>query len=146
MGAGRPVSLRACALVLGLISTVHPVSADMLNGGSDKTSSTVVPLPTARPAELATVDPATDTTTAETDIAETDIASAAEVSEKGGLECLARAIYFEARGEPVSGKIAVGRVILNRVESKACPDSICEVVYENAHLRNRCQFSFACDG
>ena len=149
MGAGRLVSLRACALVLGLISTAHPVSAEMLAGGSDKTSSTVVPLPTPRPAELVSADPAAETTTAEaeeTSAVETDVASAAEVAKKGDLECLARAIYFEARGEPVSGKIAVGRVILNRVASKAYPDSICEVVYQNVHMRNRCQFSFACDG
>jgi spore germination cell wall hydrolase CwlJ-like protein len=136
MSAGRLVSLRACALFFALISTVHPVSAEMLSGGSDIASSTVVPLPLARPAESAPKDSAV----------EARIASAADPSTAGKLECLARAIYFEARGEPVSGKIAVGRVILNRVESKAYPDSICGVVYENAHMRNRCQFSFACDG
>ncbi len=62
------------------------------------------------------------------------------------LSCLARAIYFEARGEPVFGQVAVGRVILNRVASEAYPDSICAVVYENADRLNACQFSFACDG
>jgi spore germination cell wall hydrolase CwlJ-like protein len=62
------------------------------------------------------------------------------------LICLAEGIYFEARGEPIRGKLAVGRVILNRVESKAYPDSVCLVVYQNKHRRNRCQFSFACDG
>jgi len=62
------------------------------------------------------------------------------------LNCLARGIYFEARGEPIRGQLAVGRVILNRVKSKAYPDSVCEVVYQNKDRRNRCQFSFACDG
>jgi spore germination cell wall hydrolase CwlJ-like protein len=60
--------------------------------------------------------------------------------------CLAKAIYYEARGEPLAGRLAVGRVILNRVKSRFYPDSVCEVVYQNAHKRNRCQFSFACDG
>lgn len=60
--------------------------------------------------------------------------------------CLAKAIYYEARGEPLAGRLAVGRVIMNRVKSRFYPDSVCEVVYQNAHKRNRCQFSFACDG
>jgi spore germination cell wall hydrolase CwlJ-like protein len=59
---------------------------------------------------------------------------------------LAEGMYFEARGEPWRGQLAVGRVILNRVSSKHYPDSICDVVYQNSHLHNRCQFSFACDG
>lgn len=62
------------------------------------------------------------------------------------LTCLAEGIYFEARGESIRGKLAVGRVILNRVDSKAYPNSVCKVVYQNQHKRNRCQFSFACDG
>ena len=61
-------------------------------------------------------------------------------------ECLAIALYHEARGEPVAGQDAVGRVIMNRVDSKYHPDTVCGVVYKNAHKRNRCQFSFACDG
>jgi len=62
------------------------------------------------------------------------------------IECLATAVYFEARGEPVKGQIAVANVILNRVESPYYPDTICGVVYQNSHRRNACQFSFACDG
>ena len=62
------------------------------------------------------------------------------------LSCLAQAIYFEARGESPMGQLAVGRVVLNRVESKAYPNTICGVVFQNAEQINRCQFSFACDG
>lgn len=61
-------------------------------------------------------------------------------------ECLATAVYFEARGEPLSGQVAVAQVVLNRVANPRYPDSICEVVYQNDHRRNACQFSFACDG
>ncbi|MGS4885203.1 cell wall hydrolase [Roseibium sp. MB-4] len=61
-------------------------------------------------------------------------------------KCLAEAIYFEARGESEEGQIAVAQVVLNRVKNPSYPDSICGVVYQNKHKRNRCQFSFACDG
>ncbi|WMT92053.1 cell wall hydrolase [Pelagibacterium sp. H642] len=64
----------------------------------------------------------------------------------GEVHCLAQAVYHEARGEPESGQWAVASVILNRVESRAYPDTVCDVVFQNAHLANRCQFSFACDG
>ncbi len=60
--------------------------------------------------------------------------------------CLASGIYFESRGEPVKGQAAVAQVILNRVRNPAYPNTICGVVYQNKRWRNRCQFSFACDG
>jgi hypothetical protein len=61
-------------------------------------------------------------------------------------KCLANAIYFEARNEPVRGQIAVAQVVLNRVFSPYYPETICGVVYQNAHRRLACQFTFACDG
>lgn len=60
--------------------------------------------------------------------------------------CLAQAIYFEARSEPIEGQFAVARVVLNRTASWRYPDTICGVVYQNAHRKHKCQFSFACDG
>jgi spore germination cell wall hydrolase CwlJ-like protein len=68
-----------------------------------------------------------------------------KVSEKE-VNCMATAIYFEARGESYRGQVAVGQVVLNRVAHKLYPDTICAVVYQNQHRRNACQFSFACDG
>jgi len=59
--------------------------------------------------------------------------------------CLATAIYFEARGEPKRGQVAVGQVILNRVRSPLFPETICGVVYQG-QMRKGCQFSFTCDG
>ena len=44
-------------------------------------------------------------------------------------KCLANAIYFEARNEPVRGQIAVAQVVLNRVFSPYYPETICGVVY-----------------
>ncbi len=74
-------------------------------------------------------------------------ASAASARKKvRDIQCLATAMYFEARGEPARGQFIVGRVVLNRVQSRYYPDDICSVVYQNAHMKNACQFSFACDG
>ncbi len=60
--------------------------------------------------------------------------------------CLAQAIYFEARSEPVEGWAAVANVVVNRARDRRYPASICGVVYQNEKRRHRCQFSFACDG
>jgi spore germination cell wall hydrolase CwlJ-like protein len=68
------------------------------------------------------------------------------VYSKNEQRCLAVGIYFEARGESVRGQAAVAQVILNRVKNPAYPNSICGVVYQNKSWKNRCQFSFACDG
>ena len=61
------------------------------------------------------------------------------------LECLTQAIYYEARGEPRDGQIAVAQVILNRARRPSRPRGICQVVFEGAP-RPGCQFSFACEG
>lgn len=62
--------------------------------------------------------------------------------------CLATAIYHEARGESLKGQFAVAEVILNRVDSRQFPNSICGVVYQGVRegRLGGCQFSFACDG
>ncbi len=46
------------------------------------------------------------------------------------LNCLAKNVYHEARGEPVDGQYAVAEVTMNRVASKHYPNTICEVVYQ----------------
>ena len=61
-------------------------------------------------------------------------------------KCLAAAIYFEARGEPLRGQIAVAQVVLNRAFSGKYPSTVCGVVYQNANRHLACQFTFACDG
>ncbi len=63
------------------------------------------------------------------------------------LDCLALNIYFEARNEPLEGKRAVGHVVINRMQDAAFPPSICQVVRQGGeNRRNRCQFSWWCDG
>ncbi len=51
-------------------------------------------------------------------------------------ECLAGAVYFEAKGEPLHGQLSVAEVILNRARSGRFPASACGVV------KQRGQFSF----
>ena len=68
-----------------------------------------------------------------------------------GILCVALNVYFEARSEEFLGKIAVGSVVMNRVESPIFPDNACDVVYQAEYLgqwpkRHRCQFSWFCDG
>ncbi len=61
-------------------------------------------------------------------------------------QCLATAIYHESRGEPISGQIAVAEVILNRVENRQYPNSVCAVTNQGKGTGRACQFSYACDG
>ena len=62
------------------------------------------------------------------------------------LECLTAAVYYEARSQSASGQRAVAQVVLNRARHAAFPNTICGVVFQGAHLRTGCQFSFTCDG
>jgi hypothetical protein len=78
-----------------------------------------------------------------------DLAHVARISVPDGdaeRGCLAKAIYFEARGESLAGQVAVAEVILNRVDSASYPDTICGVVRQGEERRTGCQFSFMCDG
>jgi Cell Wall Hydrolase len=61
-------------------------------------------------------------------------------------KCLADAVYFEARGEPLRGQMAVAQVVMNRVFSGYYPNNVCGVVYQNANRHLACQFTFACEG
>lgn len=58
------------------------------------------------------------------------------------LNCMARAIYWEARGQSRAGQIAVGQVIMNRANDRRFPADVCDVVYQRRG--NSCQFTWAC--
>ena len=68
--------------------------------------------------------------------------------------CLAMNLYHETRGETLAGNIAVGYVTMNRVADPRYPDTICGVVHQAKYhgwdlvnpIKNRCQFSWYCDG
>lgn len=67
-------------------------------------------------------------------------------NDKREEQCLAEAVYFEARSESLTGQAAVAQVVLNRAQSGLYPSSICGVVYQNAQRYLGCQFTFACEG
>ena len=72
--------------------------------------------------------------------------------------CMALNIYHESRSENLAGKFAVADVVMNRVNNRNYPDSVCGVIYDaelkpswkdptkEVPVRNRCQFSWYCDG
>ena len=61
--------------------------------------------------------------------------------------CLAMAVYYEARSEPLDGQRAVADVVLARTYHPSYPDTVCEVVAEDRGSKAwDCQFSFMCDG
>lgn len=72
--------------------------------------------------------------------------------------CLALNMYYEARGSTLADQVAVSDVVLNRVDDSRFPDTVCDVVYQAemrpswqdetvmVPVRNRCQFSWFCDG
>ena len=83
------------------------------------------------------------------------------------LKCMAENIYFEGRAEPMMGKIAIGHVVMNRIDDKRFPNTICDVVHQGPvreswktkkdptlakkdriyyPIKHRCQFSWWCDG
>lgn len=58
------------------------------------------------------------------------------------LTCMACQVYFESRGEPLAGQLAVAKVTLKRANGNS--KYVCAKVYEKK--RSVCQFSWACDG
>ena len=69
-------------------------------------------------------------------VAETEVGEALTQN----MRCLAAAIYFESKGEPLEGQLAVGRVVINRANSGRFPATYCGVVLQ------RSQFSFVRGG
>lgn len=61
-------------------------------------------------------------------------------------QCMAEAIFYEARSESLSGQLAVAEVVLNRVRHRAYPGTVCDVVYQGSERTTGCQFTFTCDG
>lgn len=75
------------------------------------------------------------------------------------INCLAKNIYFESRSDMRAGQIAVADVVLNRVKDTRWPNTICGVIYDGPisewhyentgkkiPIKNKCQFSWYCDG
>ena len=61
------------------------------------------------------------------------------------LTCLARALYWEAKGNPEAEKAGVAHVVLNRLAHPGFPNTVCEVITDGSE-QGPCQFSWWCDG
>jgi spore germination cell wall hydrolase CwlJ-like protein len=155
------LSAACCLVLLAAIVAVGPVRAEAAGGaeiprvmGRDNPALTSV----ARGAEA--VRTAFRPRARDVTVASRSFESAAESSGPAKLDlaaldaiprgddwrCLAEAIYFESRGEPLAGQIAVAEVVLNRVDDRRFPNSVCGVTTQGAGSGRGCQFSYACDG
>ena len=74
------------------------------------------------------------------------IVQAGSATQRRSLDCLAAAVYHEARSEGEAGQRAVAQVVLNRVRHPSFPATVCGVVFQGAGRRTGCQFTFTCDG
>lgn len=99
------------------------------------TAVVTVPQPTAAPTETVADDAEVEFASLDAAVAAQDRAAADEAT-----RCLAGAIYFESKGEPLSGQLAVAQVILNRAKSGRFPPDVCGVVTQ------RGQFGFVRGG
>lgn len=61
------------------------------------------------------------------------------------ITCLARSIYWEAKGKSSADMEAVASVVMNRLGHEGFPDTVCAVVKQGSESKN-CQFSWWCDG
>lgn len=112
-------------------------------------AETAAPAQTAQPAVFQTVQslpedyvPADRTDDADVDfdtLAQAVAAQDHEISDEE-LRCLASGVFFESKGEPLAGQLAVAQTILNRTKSGRFPKTICSV------LTQRGQFSFVRGG
>jgi spore germination cell wall hydrolase CwlJ-like protein len=119
-------------------------------GSTALIDSTTQALFRVTPTTAATPAPTLSTAPVETDDAVTvrpatfdslDAAVAAQdATSDDDARCLAGAVYFESKGEPLSGQLAVAQVIINRAKSGRFPASVCSVVKQPG------QFSFVRGG
>lgn len=65
---------------------------------------------------------------------------------ESNVKCMANTVYYESQGESTKGQLAVANVIMNRVESKHFPNTICKVTKQSTIKYNKriCQFTWYC--
>ena len=121
-------------------STTNLTALANLNALSPQNVPQIAPVATP----VATVEPvATNAATAEAEEFDTlaqAVAAQDSAAADDALQCLAGAIYFESKGEPLTGQLAVAEVIINRAKSGRFPADVCAVV------KQRGQFSFVRGG
>lgn len=126
--------LTGLALLSGPVDAADPVKAAIAEDKAARLEDKVVndaPPPnkaeTLTPAEAQAVDPA------------------GQAALDDSITCLARTVYWEAKGADAEDMAAVASVVLNRLVSEGFPDTICGVVKQGVESK-ACQFSWWCDG
>ena len=145
----RAATIAAMSLSLaGLLGNSAPGRAS----GIDRSTASLTALanlnalspqnvPLVAPAAVpAAVEPTTTAEDEEFDTLAEAVAAQDNAAADEALECLAGAIYFESKGEPLTGQLAVAEVIINRAKSGRFPTDVCAVV------KQRGQFSFVRGG
>lgn len=112
-----------------IINTITPVSVPVPAASVTPQAATVEPIPAAQQAEDTNYNSLAEAVAAQDD---------EQIDET--RRCLAGAIYFESKGEPLAGQLAVANVIINRSKSGRFPADVCSVV------KQRGQFSFVRGG
>ncbi|MBV4491768.1 cell wall hydrolase [Pseudomonas oryzicola] len=122
------------ALLSGPLDAADPAKAAIAEDKAARLEDKVVndaPPPkkaeTLTPAEAQAVDPA------------------GQAALDDSITCLARTVYWEAKGADAEDMAAVASVVLNRLGSEGFPDTICGVVKQGVESK-ACQFSWWCDG
>ncbi len=120
-------------------STVNLTALANLNALSPQNVPQITPVVAAPAAPIAAVEPAATVEEEYNTLAEA-VAAQDHAAADEALQCLAGAIYFESKGEPLTGQLAVAEVIINRAKSGRFPADVCAVV------KQRGQFSFVRGG
>lgn len=133
------------ALVLTNLALPSLMAADLPNVSKIKSVPQDLPvtaIPTETAADSVDVPVAADAAETETPATLAELVAAQQLPETidGELACLATTIYFESKGEPLSGQLAVAQVVINRTQSGRFPQTLCSVVKQPG------QFSFVRGG
>ena len=137
------VSAIALAVMMGGACTAYAPSADQRPGAAPVATHAVT-LPTAT--QIVAADAAAEAASYVAPVRTPTDSEIEGLKILAKTECLADAMYYEARGEGEAGELAIAEVVYNRVHNGNYPNNICGVVFEGAHLHTGCQFSFTCNG
>jgi len=148
IAANLPPAPRPERLASLTIPAVAPRPLDRVRPVSLRPASAAIPAPLPKPLDLARAAKLRFEAETLGDRIHSDGWLDDQEAAKGGAEwkCLSEALYFEARGENATGLFAVAEVILNRVDSKRYPDSVCGVINQGTGRKFACQFTYTCDG
>lgn len=146
----RASAIAVAAMIGTIVFSANGSGAFAQNVVADQTVQTVNQplLQIPQQPGVQTAPQASDTVTPDVDVAPIKAASLAQLVSaqpqpaelSRELNCLAGAIYFEAKSESLNGQLAVGRVIVARSKSGRFPNSYCGVVFQPS------QFSFVRSG